>query len=206
MIVYAICGYRSKSDTWTGKWRDIDYKARNLVLASKGRQFNGFSMFGNVRVDSTPTGQSNARKIAAATITRKLMALGIETAQIVAVPSSSHTVLGRPFVGSLITSIIGQANSAFTSRPVLHFNECQPKSSEGNGRNAQTIAAALRLGAPLDARPIILFDDVYTSGAHVRAVRHFLNARGYDVHSCHVIGRTVWDQPESMFAMPPFSI
>ena len=184
MDVHIVCGYRSKNEDWNEKWKPVDWRARNLVKALKKLPFNGFAQFslkkGSLKIDNSPSGQNNALQLAAARIVMTLNEIGLERAQIVAIPSSSHTVPSMEFTGSRLSDQIAAFDGKYQSCPVLHFKNAMAKSATGGGRNEMAIYAQLRQSQALDERPVVLIDDVFTSGAHFRAAKRFLNAKGIE--------------------------
>lgn len=210
MEIQVICGYRSKSEDWDEKWKPVDWRARNLVKALKRLPFNGFAEFGlkkgRLRIDNTESGQRNALEFSAANIVLNLRALGVENAQIVPIPSSSHTEPGSEFTGSRLSEQIERYDPSYASRPVLFFNQAMPKSATGGGRNELAIYKQIRQSEALDDRPVVVIDDVYTSGAHFRAVARHLKTINISPEYGHVVGRTVWERPAKMFDMPPETI
>jgi hypothetical protein len=203
--LHAVCYYRSKSDEWTEKWRDADFTARNLVQAVKKHPFKGFSDLKTaagsfLRVENTVKGQAVALSYAAQKIERLIAAAGYHEVAIIPIPSSSHTDPTAEFTGSRLARAIEGRNAAFKAKPVLYFNKAVPKSSGGGGRDTRLIEEHLR--ATDDLRHIesaVLLDDVYTSGAHMRAAYRFLDGRGLTIEDAFVVGRTRWEKPASMF-------
>jgi len=203
-----VCGYRSKSDAWTEKWTDADYRARNLVKALKREPFNGFSEWNvratkqKLRVDATPAGQSVALRVALSKLFDLFAKAGIEEARVVPVPSSRTVAPGDGSTGSRLATAIAGIKPALLACPVLYFAGPQPKTADNGSRRWQDILPHLRGNVPAGAGPIILLDDVMTSGGHLRACARYFANRGAHVEDAFVVGRTVWERPESMFQMP----
>ena len=208
MRVHVVCGYRSKSDGWTEKWTDADFRARNLVKALKRETFNGFSEWQvtatkqTLRVDNTPAGQTMALRLALSKLFDLFAKAGIEEARVVPVPSSKTVAPGDGSTGSRLVTAIAGIKPTMLACPVLFFNEPQPKTADSGSRRWQDILPHLRGKVPAGGGPIILLDDVMTSGGHLRACARFFAERGESVNDAFVVGRTVWERPESMFQMP----
>jgi len=203
--LHAVCYYRSKSDEWTEKWRDADFTARNLVQAVKKHPFNGFSDLKTVagsflRVENTMRGQAVALGYAAQKIASLISEAGYERASIIPIPSSTHTDPGAEFTGARIAQAIEQRNPAFRAKPILYFDKPIPKSSGGGGRDTRLIENHLRATDEVNCieHPVLL-DDVFTSGAHMRAAVRFLSQYGITIEDAFVVGRTRWEKPASMF-------
>lgn len=195
--------YRAKSDTWTTKWTDADFAARNLVQAVKGKDFNGYTDVTinrkNYRIENNVAGRRAAHAFAAVSLANRIHAHGINCAAIIPIPSSAHCNPNEMYVGRLLAENIQLKLPTLQVRPELFFNTPMPKSAQGGGRNPQAILANLRANDLAGVQTAILLDDVYTSGAHVKAATWFLRAQGINVEHAFVVGRTAWDQPPDMF-------
>lgn len=204
MRLNGICYYRSKSDTWTDKWRNVDFAARNLIKAIKHEDFNGYSDIktGNssIRIDNTVSGRNRALTAVASALTKKISGAGYQNAAVIPIPSSSHVDPNGMFTGRRIAEAIQEKNSTFVSTPVLYFDEPLPKSAGGGGtRNADLIKSHLRMISCHLPPTVVLLDDVCTSGGHLKAAARFFLEIGVHVQDAFVVGRTAWDKPSSMF-------
>ncbi|MDX8357752.1 hypothetical protein [Sphingopyxis terrae] len=195
--------YRAKSDEWTTKWTDNDFAARNLVQAVKGKDFKGYTDVKingkNYRIENNVAGRRAAHSFASVRIANDMIANGITNAAIIPIPSSSHCNPADMFVGRLLAEFIQPKIPTLQVRAELFFNAPMPKSAQGGGRNPQAILANLRAQNLDGIQAAVLLDDVYTSGAHVKAATRFLRAAGITVEHAFVVGRTVWEQPPDMF-------
>lgn len=206
--VHAACYYRSKSDEWTDKWEKSHFNARNIVKGVKRLPFDGFTILKtasgkSLRLDNTPNGQAIALKYAAQLVAGLIQKAGYEHASVVPIPASDHVNPGQDFTGSRLAQAIQQQNPNFVAEPVLYFDSILPKSAGGGGRDAHEIQQHLRATQRLATlQNIVLIDDVYTSGAHLRAAARFLRAAGKPVEDGFFVGRTVWSKPDSMFSCP----
>lgn len=82
----------------------------------------------------------------------------------------------------------------------LRHKAQQPKAhSEGGTRNPHTIAAALASNVTDKSRPIVLVDDVKTTGGHLLAAARLLRNRGVTVEHVLVAGRAVWEAVEDPY-------
>lgn len=208
MLVHSVCGYRSKSAEWTEKWRDADYRARNLVKALKGEPFNGFSEWQvkatkqKMTVDSSPAGQAIALRVALSKLLDLFTAAGIAEGHVVPVPSSQTVAAGGDYIGARLAGALAAIVPGLTAAPVLWFDAPQPRAHQGGARRWQEVLPHLRGGNVATNGPVVLLDDVMTSGGHLRACARKLQQRGFAVDHAFVVGRTVWQRPEEMFAMP----
>jgi hypothetical protein len=206
MRLHAICHYRSKSDTWTDKWRNEDFAARNLVKAVKQIDFKGSSQItaggGTHHIDNTPAGRNRALGIVAGVLAAKIAQAGYQQASVVPIPSSSHVDPSAMFTGRRLAEAIQARHAAFVSTPILFFDQALQKSAGGGTRNAHAIQAHLRIVQGVAPCNVVLLDDVCTSGGHLKAAARFLASKDIAVSDAFVVARTIWDEPESMFTVP----
>lgn len=204
MHLHGLVYYRSKSDEWTEKWSSSDYAARNLVAALKRREFNGYSNIKvgqtNYHIDNTVEGQANALVVASRVIAQKIQDAGYEAARVVPIPASDHIDPCGEFTGRRLAEAIQGINANFRAAPVLYFNEVQLKSADGGTRDPHEIKQHLRIAGDLDG-PVVLLDDVCTTGGHLKAAARFLADLDHEVEDAFVVGRTAWEKPEKMFAV-----
>lgn len=211
MQLYAACYYRSKSEEWNDKWRNEDFAARNLVKAVKRETFGGNSEITvgqrhRFQIINSPQGQAQGMACASLLLAIKLHNANLRDVAIVPVPSSSRTTPHMEFTGGRLAAGIAHHLPQSEAVPALYFSQPVPKSSAGGGRNEGLIYSRLRaqnLGQP---RRVVLLDDVYTTGAHVRAAARFLREQGFNVENVIVVGRTAWRRPARMLTFQPETI
>lgn len=201
--VHGVCYYRAQSDDWTDKWKDQDYAARNLVQAIKGGAFKGYTDVTingtGYRIRNDVEGRRAAYNFASIGIANKMRQLGCTDVAIIPVPSSSHTAPCDMFTGKRLAESVKSRVAASEVRAELYFQNAMPKSAQGGGRNQNEILANLRVNDLNGITNAILLDDVYTSGAHIKAATRFLRNLGVEVEHAFVVGRTAWERPDDMF-------
>lgn len=208
MLVHSVCGYRSRNEEWTDRWTNTDYRARNLVKAVKREAFGGFSEWKvratnqAVRVDNSPAGQAIALRVAASKLLDLFTAAGVDRGSLIPVPSSQTIAPGGDYTGARLARAISGILGDVTAAPVLHFDVPQARAHDGGARRWQDVLPHLRGATAGVSSPAILIDDVMTSGGHLRACARYLAERGIEVENAFVVGRTVWERPPEMFAMP----
>src|SRR5690606_22580888 len=207
MKLHALCHYRSKSDEWTEKWRSEDYNARNLIKALKRKPFNGRSGIKvgdqTFQITDSAAGQAAALQGCALALARRIQQAGYREAAMVPVPASDHVDPDKMFTGRRLAEAIEAVAPGLVCYPILYFDQVLPSAALGGTRNAYEIKRHLRCtDQELDEDNVILLDDVCTSGGHLRGTRLFLVDRQYEVNDAFVVGRTVWQRPESMFSVP----
>lgn len=201
--------YRAKSEEWTDPWQERDYAARNIIAAVKGKPFKSTSRFtsqqnGKVFVLSdTEAGRNFAKNWCALRLSQSVTAAGYTSTLIVPVPSSSHTNPEADFTGRQLANAIQAVTPSFVASPSLYFREAVPKSSAGGGRDQVLLQSKLEwTGIPAGTR-VVLLDDVFTTGAHLKAAARFLRAKGVRVDDAIVAARTRWERPPDMFTTEP---
>jgi hypothetical protein len=202
--VVVSCGYPSYEEAGIA-WEDLEYRAYNVVKAVKGSPFNGYAMFGNVRVDNTPAGRANARRLVANDAVTKLDDLGV-TGPLVAVPASSHVDFEGSFAGAVLAQEIAERGNGRIARPVLKFREQLPKAADGGDRSPQGIADNLELHPDVDFDNCILIDDVTTTGGHLKGAARFLEGHGIAVRAAYCVAQTVWARPPHLFRIDAFEL
>lgn len=205
MRLHAVCYYRSKSDAWTDKWVNSDYAAMNIVKAVKGLPFGGTSSItqngSSYSISNTTDGRARALLIAARAIAGKIRTAGYETASVMPIPASRHTEPDAMFTGRRLAEAIQAAHAPFVALPTLFFDQAMPTARGGGNRNPNAIQPHLRLATPVPKGPVVLLDDVCTSGGHLIAAARFLRQKGVEVADSFVVGRTCWSRPESMWTV-----
>jgi hypothetical protein len=217
LVVHAFGAYASYSrDQW--RWRDADYTVRNVVKAIKGQPFRGYSEIPGVdgvvrRVDQGS--QTAAVETVGAWAASRLGQLNGGPFALVPVPSSSQTEFVKNTAPYLIAQELHRRKRAVTTLGRwLRFKEPMAPSHAGGGRNQTTIRDNLAIANFDSTRPIILIDDVLTSGAHIKACAEALREEGAAVELVIVAGRTVWQQhptplnvsPEDLESLEGFDI
>lgn len=205
MRLHAVCYYRSRSDTWSDKWRNEDYSAMNLVKAVKGLHFGGTSSItqggSSYSITNNDDGRARALMIAARSLAGKIHKAGYQAVSVMPVPSSAHTDPTAMFTGRRLANAIQEYHKPFVAASTLYFNQAMPPARGGGNRNPHTIQPHLRIAGPPPVGRVVLLDDVCTSGGHLIAAARFLRQHGIQVEDAFVIGRTRWDRPESMWSV-----
>jgi hypothetical protein len=188
-------------------WRSQDYLVRNLVKSLKGEQFKGYSDF---KVGEK-FHQINAQDNRAAYYLWSNWAgvrirndLNLGKVALVPVPSSSQT----QFVQD--TCPVRMANSVAALIPqaavvgnFLRHKTAQPKAhSEGGTRDADQIAATLACRVTDTSLPVVLIDDVMSTGGHLKACAQVLREHGLTVEHVLLAGRTVWEVVPNPYSVP----
>jgi hypothetical protein len=210
----AFGAYRSEIGS---DWRPQDYNIRCLVKSLKGEPFKGYWNF-------TLSGkwyQINSKDNTAAYVLwsnwaalrlRDDLKLGKVT--LVPVPSSSQITFGQDTCPvRMATSIATLAPTLAAVGNFLRHKTKQPKAhSEGGTRDPDRIEPTLACNVTDKKLPVVLIDDVKTSGGHLIACARVLRKNGANVEHVLVAGRAVWEAvpdpykvaPEDLEAVPTF--
>lgn len=215
LVVRPFGAYRAEVSS---DWRKGDYFIRNFVKSLKGETFGGYAAFTmGGKAYQINSGDSSAAydlwaNWAGLRLLNDLKALGKVT--LVPVPSSGQTAYGQS------TCPVRMADAVAALLPkqavvgnFLRHREKQPKAHRGGGtRNPAEIEKTLVCNVTDTSRPVVLVDDVMTTGGHLHAAANVLRRNGVEVENVLVAGRTVWEAvpdpyklaPEDIEALPDF--
>jgi hypothetical protein len=193
----SICAYLTDGDV---KWRPEDHRATKMVKALKGDPIKGYfsSVVGGVwrKFD-----QSNVHEFVER-IPRALAGNILRhhdgPATIVPIPNShviATTTAGFKTL-DLANKVAEYSGGRFKVAPALVFNEVQQKSRGGGPRDASHFEKAYRIVQSL-AGPIILLDDVCTSGGHLIGAHWRLHCEKSPVVLACTFGRSTKEQLEN---------
>lgn len=201
MDVVSLCRYLTSIDV---QWTDDYWSAFKFVQAVKGMSVNGYATIptvsGRRRLDSGNTARALdwAAEFAIAYL-NKYEWNG--TYFVVPIPSSKTTIAkaSRGPQHALADLIAKGCESRLEVCDTLRFKEKLEPAHRGGPRDPEFLYPKLALGAPPPKGPVILIDDVRTSGGHLQASAALLRATGVEVDSAIVVGRTTHDT-----SMPAF--
>ena len=160
--------------TTCGDWTSADHDARDFVRALKGqqiREYSGLKLRGRfLRFDNG--NRDDVVRWFGQLVADYLRRYGPKPPfTIVPVPSSVADVT---FIGCFPTLAMAHAiriqlGAGVTVSDALRFIRPMVPSREGGIRNVQELAAHLRLVEDVDSHRVVLVDDVFVTGAHLRA-------------------------------------
>jgi hypothetical protein len=168
-----------------------------MVKALKGDPINGYfehKIAGKLRRFDQSNITEFVDRIPPA-LFRLIMRHHDEPATIVPIPNS-HVIAPNTAgfrTRDLANKIAAESGGRFTVAPALVFHEVQQKSREGGPRNPGHFAEAYRVVRNLRG-PIILLDDVCTSGGHLVAAHRVLNRESSPVILATTFGRSTKEQ------------
>lgn len=163
----SICAYLTDVSV---EWRGIDHTSSKMVKALKGDPINGYfehKIAGKIRRFDQANIKDFLDRIPPALA--KLIARHVSTnATIVPIPNSHVIDIQGPNFRTLelARSVAQTSDHQFQAVPALVFAEPQVKSREGGPRDPYHFENVYRIVTEVEG-PIILLDDVCTSGAHM---------------------------------------
>lgn len=171
-----LCSYLT---TYPPEWRQSDYDASKMVKALKGDPINGYFDF-KIGDKLRRFDQSNVaefvKRIPVALA--KMIAREVEgPATLVPIPNSHVTDTNALDFRTLnlARSVAAASGGKLTVVPALVFKAAQQKSRLGGPRRAEHFEEAYRQACAV-AGPIVLLDDVCTSGGHLIGAYRKLHA------------------------------
>jgi hypothetical protein len=202
--VHALGAYRSDVSS---AWRQQDYVVRSLVKSLKGESFKGYSNFklgGKVYTiaekDSGP-----AYLLWSNWAGLMLGSLKLGEVTLVPVPASAQVrfvqdacpVRMSDSIATLVPkqAVVGNFLRHKTKQPKAH--------SEGGTRDPDMIEEALACNVADTSLPVVLVDDVMTTGGHLLAAARTLRRHGVKVDHVLVAGRAVWEAVADPYKVPP---
>jgi hypothetical protein len=186
----SICAYLTDVSV---KWRGIDHTSSKMVKALKGDQINGYFEYqiaGRVRrfdqanikefLDRVPLALA---KLMVRHVSSNATIVPIPNSHVIDVQSQNFRTL------ELAKAVARSSNGQFQAVPALVFTEPQVKSREGGPRDPYYFEGVYRLVTDVQG-PIILLDDVCTSGAHMIGACWRLNSSRRNIILGATFGRT----------------
>lgn len=193
----SLCDYLTDVEA---EWRDQDHTASKMVKALKGDVINGYfeiPIAGKV----TRFDQNNVHNFVARippALAKHIMRHCDGPATIVPIPNShivSPSTQGFKTL-DLAKSIAQSSSGKFTVAPALVFKEPQDKARNGGPRHADYLEDAYKVIGNVSG-PIILLDDVCTSGGHmIGAYRRLHGSKSPVILAC-TFGRTTRTQRDN---------
>lgn len=184
-------------------WRPEDYKARVIVKSIKNEHFKGYADFkvGGRKVRIDYDNSDELVSIVGKALGKKISELDTPAKfHIVPIPNSDMFVGAKgPFrVHELAKRVTAKAPTGATCVPALRWREPKESAHAGGGtRDIEKLEALLVLEERPDG-PVILLDDVLTTGSHMAAATRFLRKNGITVLSGVVVARATDDQHDKI--------
>lgn len=199
--LHARCYYPSY-----GNYQSSDFPPFWFVKALKGEQLKAYADIPTL-TGGTRRMDKSSRNVAFEEFGKwaagQVAAIGIQSPILVPVPSSSHVNVTEDFTALWLCRAINEfGKTNYAIDPCLTQREAVLASSKGGSRKFTDIRDNLHCHADMDGERIILVDDVVTSGNHLKACATILRAQGSIVDHAICAGRTAWERPAQMWAVP----
>jgi hypothetical protein len=190
----SLCAYLTDTDV---DWRTADHTATKMVKALKGDPINGYFDY-KVAGIMRRFDQSNVKEFVdriPPALARTIQRHHDTAATIVPIPNSHVTTTdARDFrTLELANKIAANSGGKFSVVPALVFNEAQQKSRKGGPRDPEHLEKAYRVVRDVKG-PIILLDDVCTTGGHLVAAHRLLHRDSSPVILASTFGRSTKEQ------------
>ena len=180
-------------------WRQEDHLSNKMVKCLKGEAINGYF---EVKVSGRPKVFKEENKeefidVLCGNVAKKITSLIGVRFTIIPVPNSSATTsIKADFRTYSIAKRIAQlGGSGAHAVAALRWKTAMLSSRKGGSRDLQVLHDNLEL-MHKPVGPIILFDDVMTTGAHMKACQRKLMEAGITPTQAISVGRATWDQKE----------
>lgn len=195
--VFSLIAYLTSRDG--GVWRQVDYDTNKMVKCLKGEEIKGYF---DLRVaGKIQTFKEDNREeflgILCRIVARKLDKLNLPGYSLVPIPNSSATTSSKKDFRThqIARQIVECAMIKGQAVPALRWKVAAASSRKGGSRDPQVLCDNLEL-VQRPAGPVILFDDVMTTGAHMKACYRQLMASEIIPTQAIAVGRTTWEQKE----------
>lgn len=188
-------------------WRSpMDYNARIIVKGLKKEQFKGYADF-KVKGQECRFDTDNIEELIPLVMGRfaalcKAHKFLPRLFSIVPIPNSGMAIgKSGPFRTTDLAEMFSKRfGSGAEVEPVLVWDKVRPKQHESSGfRHPDQFESHFRLISK-PKHPIVIFDDVLTSGSQMIAAARFLSSKGYEVRSGIVAARATKIQHTPMLA------
>ncbi len=181
-------------------WRQADYDASKMKKFIKGESVKGYVDI-NVGKNSVRFEDKDRQKfcdILAKTLAIKVLNMNVKDCVLVPIPNSVAVVSHEAEYETIrfaraISSKTGLASISVCD--ALRWKTTALSSHRGGSRDPQILNENLQV-VVCPEHPVILVDDVMTTGAHMTACARKLQAVGVDIHCGLVAVRATWDQRE----------
>ncbi len=200
LSVVSVCPYLTDTDV---KWRPSDYSANKMVKALKGQSFNGYFQ---VRIDGKWVSVTNEnaerfRPVVHGILAKELCKRVEGSATLVPIPNS-HVIApdSADFRTRALAEGIAEASEGLLNCSVaLVFGEALAKTHSTQGfRDPRFYRDKYQLISKPES-PVVLIDDVFTSGAHLVGAAWKLADEGCNVVLAGTWAKSTKEQREPVF-------
>ncbi|GBQ91526.1 hypothetical protein AA23498_1207 [Acetobacter nitrogenifigens DSM 23921 = NBRC 105050] len=202
--VHSLISYPSYEECGAS-FRQVDFDCMKLVKCYKGNVINGFLTLSVNKVNRKyyQKDSEDLINLVNNSIARMIENISKYAVTLVPVPNSNATIANKePFRTQLLALQISQilANGSQVQPCLRWRTPAGSAHKDGTSRDPQILEANLELES-LPTNPVILFDDVLTSGGHIRACARKLRNAGISVDHAFTAARTVWQPADTMISV-----
>lgn len=185
-------------------WRDQDWTANKIIKCVKGEPINGYL---DLRIDGKrrrfdEESRDELLEVVCRRAARRLVdGLSQRRICVVPVPNSGATIRSNTLfrTAQLAQRIVSHGGANLAMLPALRWRRALTPAHKGGTRDPGLLLDNLLLRDKPD-RPVVLLDDVMTSGGHMIACYRRLVAEAKVPIAALVIGRATQMQHEKMLA------
>lgn len=190
LTVHTCCQYLTAG----GNWRDVDHNARVIVKIAKGKPFNGYF---DTHLDGKPV-RLNENNLdvgldkIARVLSAKLRELTNRPVILVPVPNSGACINTTPQFRTLLLAeaVAKYSQGLATASPAILWKTSRTAQHQSSGyRQASQFIPNLSVPRRTPS-PVVLIDDVITSGSQMLACTYLLRRNGIEVPFGMAVGRT----------------
>ncbi|MBY0258564.1 hypothetical protein [Methylobacterium sp.] len=190
--------------TTKGNWRNQDYHSRIIVKSVKGEEFDGYwdKVIGGKLIRLDATNKEYTSRLAASFMGKKLLDLSNKEVTLVPIPNSNACVGGqRNFNTRLFAdSIAKSAQERAVVRTAFLWKNPKEKQHKQDGyRHARQFIPLLEVVFK-PKRPVVLIDDMITSGSQMLACTYLLRKAGVEVLFGMAVGRQTKIQEDGVLS------
>lgn len=186
-------------------WKTADWDAFKLVQALKGKPIKGYATLKKangkwIRIEAGAC--EPAFELFGEWAVTRLQGLGLSGGLLVPIPSSDCLAIGTDAKGQKLAAAIASRVEGFVVGDALHWAEQLPKAADGGPRDVATLYRNVRVRTSLPKVPIVLIDDVVSTGGHLIACAKAMRYFGYTVEHAICAAQTLNTHPEGdMFSI-----
>lgn len=184
------------------KWRNADYDMWIVVKSLKEEDFKGYANFriGTALKKITSSNREELVEPVVQTLAQNVRAHVSLPVSVVPIPNSGMAIgekgtFRNEYLGTLLAKHLGPGA---TMVPALRWKRKRAKAHMGKEMRSPDLHEPNLVLVQKPPNPILLFDDVLTSGSQMIAAARFLTTNGYPVIFATVVARVTKEQHDAV--------